>query len=178
MRRKDREMSREFGLEVINRAAYGVLSVVDSDGAPYALPLSIVRDGENLYFHSARAGHKVELFNHEPSATIVFVGRVEVPDVYTSEVLESLQEGDSRLFGSMLSRIFTTDFESAIVKGQVIRVADHEECVHALRLICEKYTPEKMDLFDKAVESGMPHTAIYRIKIDMITAKRKLVLPD
>lgn len=50
MRRKDREMSREFGLEVIDRAAYGVLSVVDSDGAPYALPLSIVRDGRICIF--------------------------------------------------------------------------------------------------------------------------------
>ncbi|KGL48327.1 5-nitroimidazole antibiotic resistance protein [Porphyromonas gulae] len=178
MRRKDREMSQEFGLEVIDRAAYGVLSVLDTDHTPYTLPLSIVRDGENLYFHSARAGHKVELFTHEPSATIVFVGRVEVPDVYGTETLEALKEGSAPLSGSMLSRIFTTEFESAIVRGRVVRVEDRKECVHALRLICEKYTAEKMDLFDKAVESGMPHTAIYRIRIDTITAKRKLVLPD
>lgn len=35
MRRKDREMSREFGLKVIDRAPFGVLGLVDKEGKPY-----------------------------------------------------------------------------------------------------------------------------------------------
>lgn len=50
MRRKDREMDREFGLKVIDKATYGVLAMVD-EGKPYCIPLSIVRDGNTLYFH-------------------------------------------------------------------------------------------------------------------------------
>lgn len=51
MRRRDREMNREFGLEVIDKSIYGVLSIVADDNEPYSIPLSIVRDGNKLYFH-------------------------------------------------------------------------------------------------------------------------------
>ena len=57
MRRKDREMNAEFGLEVIDRAEFGVLSLVDPQGEVYSVPLSIARDGSQLYFHSARSGY-------------------------------------------------------------------------------------------------------------------------
>lgn len=40
-------------------------------------------------------------------------------------------------------------------------------------MICRKYTPDKMALFDMAVTSGMKLTNIYRIAIERITAKRK-----
>jgi len=53
MRRKDREMGRDFGYYVIDRARYGILSMIDGD-EPYGIPLSIVRHEENLYFHSAK----------------------------------------------------------------------------------------------------------------------------
>ncbi len=176
MRRKDREKSREFGLAVIDSTAYGVLTVVGTDQEPYAIPLSIVRDGDNLYFHSARAGQKVDLFAPEPLVCIAFVGRVEVPDRYNQAQLDDLSAGP--LSGSMLSRIFTTEFESAIVRGHVVRVVNVEEQIYALRLICEKYTPTKMSLFDAAIQSGLPHTAIYRVPIETITAKQKLVHAD
>lgn len=55
MRRKDREMSSEFGLKVIDKSRYGILSTVDEE-LPYGIPLSIVRDDNTLYFHSAKQG--------------------------------------------------------------------------------------------------------------------------
>ena len=55
MRRKDREMSAEFGLSVIDKAQFGVLSLVNMENEVYSLPLSIARDGDRLYFHSATA---------------------------------------------------------------------------------------------------------------------------
>ena len=51
MRRKDREMSEEFALKIIDKSRYGIVSMIDSDNMPYGLPLSIVRDDKNLYFH-------------------------------------------------------------------------------------------------------------------------------
>ena len=85
MRRKDREMSREYGLSVIDRSAFGILSVKDPDNPdlPYSIPLSIVRLGEKLYFHSARDGRKYELLQDGPQGRIVFVDRVRVPDLFS-----------------------------------------------------------------------------------------------
>lgn len=54
MRRKDRAMNKEFGLKLIDKSDYGVVSMVDSENKPYSLPLSIVRDEQLLYFHSAK----------------------------------------------------------------------------------------------------------------------------
>ena len=38
MRRRDREMGREFGLEIIDRSKYGILSMVDENKEPYGIP--------------------------------------------------------------------------------------------------------------------------------------------
>ena len=38
MRRKDREKSREFALEVTDKCEWAVLSMTDQEGMPYAVP--------------------------------------------------------------------------------------------------------------------------------------------
>ena len=60
MRRKDREMDRVFAFNIIDKSEYGVLSMLDDEGEPYGLPLSLVRYGDLLYFHSAKLGKKVD----------------------------------------------------------------------------------------------------------------------
>ena len=43
MRRKDREMPRSFAEEIADTCEWAVLSMIDPAGAPYCVPLSIVR---------------------------------------------------------------------------------------------------------------------------------------
>lgn len=172
MRRKDREMDRTWGLQVIDRAPFGVLSVTDKNGDPYAIPLSIARDNEYLYFHSARSGTKVDLFQSEPLACITFVTDVEVPQLFSDEELEEMRDNEEK-GGVLGSKVFTTQYASAIVFGKVELVPTDEEKRRGLEVICRKFTPDKMSLFDTAVNSGMKLTNIYRITIDRITAKRK-----
>ena len=66
MRRADRAISREDALAVIDRCAYGTLSLIATDGTPYAVALNVVRDGEKLFFHSAMAGLKVNSLRENP----------------------------------------------------------------------------------------------------------------
>jgi nitroimidazol reductase NimA-like FMN-containing flavoprotein (pyridoxamine 5'-phosphate oxidase superfamily) len=172
MRRKDREMDKSFALEVIDKSKYGVASVVDKNNMPYSLPLSIVRDNDMLYFHSARAGDKVELFDLEPNVNVVFVGEVEVPDLYSKDELQELSK-DKKNASIVVSTVFTTEFESAIVKGKISKVEDVNRKIDVLRLICKKYTPDKMILFDIGAEAGVDKVKIYGIRIEEITAKRK-----
>jgi len=57
MRLKDRQMSKESVIELLERGKYGVLSSVDEDGQPYGVPVNYVFDGnESIYFHCAREG--------------------------------------------------------------------------------------------------------------------------
>ena len=172
MRRKDRAMSKEFGLNVIDNSSFGVISVVDNEGNPYSLPLSIVRDGDILYFHSAKGGTKVEVLADNKCVNIVFVGEVNVPDNFSKDELEDMAKDESKGI-QFISKVFTTQFESAIVKGRVKLIEDRDEKIKAMKLICVKYTPSKMDYFDIAIKAGLDKTNVYAISIEELTAKRK-----
>ncbi|HZK38436.1 MAG TPA: pyridoxamine 5'-phosphate oxidase family protein [Clostridia bacterium] len=172
MRRKDREMDREFGIEVIDKSKYGVLSMIAEGDEPYGLPLSIVRDGEYLYFHSAMDGRKVKTLVKNPNVSVVFVGEIRIPENYTEEELREIAEDRSKA-ALLISKVFTTEYESAVVKGRVELVEDEQEKIRAMRLICEKHTPTKMDYFDMAIGAGLKRTNIYRIEMEEIKAKRK-----
>lgn len=172
MRRKDREMGEDFAIALIDNSAYGVLSVIDADGNPYGMPLSIVRQEKRLYFHSAQGGKKVDAFSNGKLVCVSFIGTTNIPELYSKEELDSFLSDEKKGI-TLASKVFTTEFESAMVFGKVHLVEDQEESVVALRLICEKYTPTKMPYFDLAVKSGLKRTNIYRIDIDSITAKRK-----
>lgn len=171
MRRKDREMDKSFGIGIIDKAEYGVLSMVDGD-IPYGLPLSIVRSGEILYFHSAKEGRKVDVLANNSNVNVVFVGDKKIPENYTYDELEEMNNDPNKAI-KLISSVFTTEYESAIVEGVVERVEDREEKIGAMRVICEKYTPTKMKYFDTAIRAGLDSTNVYRIEIKNITAKRK-----
>lgn len=172
MRRKDREMSVEFALKLIDRLPYGTLSIIDTQGYPYGLPLSIVRKDKTFYFHSAKQGKKVEALHTNPIACLSFVGKTNIPELYTKEQLQEFLK-DEKKGATLISKVFTTEFESAIVFGKVELVEDKTEAIEAMRLICKKYTPTKMHLFDLAINSGLNRTYVYKLKAKSITAKRK-----
>ncbi|MFV0411841.1 MAG: pyridoxamine 5'-phosphate oxidase family protein, partial [Oscillospiraceae bacterium] len=60
MRRKKQVLSAEECVEVLNRGTSGVLAVLGDGGYPYAVPLSYVYQGNKIFFHSARTGHKLD----------------------------------------------------------------------------------------------------------------------
>lgn len=171
MRRKDREMSREFALEIIDEAQFGVMSLA-KDNEPYGIPLSIVRDGDKLLFHTAREGHKYDFIRDGAPVSVMFVSRVQVPQLYSEAELAELTKIPD-LSGKLVSQVFTTEFASAMVKGTLREVLENAGKEHALELVCQKYTPDKMKYVKLAIESGMPLTRVFEITMDEVTAKRK-----
>jgi nitroimidazol reductase NimA-like FMN-containing flavoprotein (pyridoxamine 5'-phosphate oxidase superfamily) len=150
MRRKDRKMSREFAEGIIDRSVYGAMATVGSDGLPYSVPLSFVRDGAWLYFHCAQEGYKIDNMKNQTRVSVTFVGDVIIPPTD-----------------------FTVGYESAIVSGSAGEVTDRDEKIHALRLICERYTPANMAAFDEAIEKSLDNTGVWKIRIDEISGKRR-----
>ena len=88
---------------------------------PYAIPLSIARIEHKLYFHSAKSGHKTELLKDGARARVVFVDKVRVPDFFDQQELVQIAEAGE--IGKQLSKIFTTEFSSAIVTGIVRQIS-------------------------------------------------------
>lgn len=62
IRKKKNEISPEQAEQLLLHCRRGVLAVNGEGGYPYAVPINFLFDPENrkIYFHGARAGHKVD----------------------------------------------------------------------------------------------------------------------
>jgi nitroimidazol reductase NimA-like FMN-containing flavoprotein (pyridoxamine 5'-phosphate oxidase superfamily) len=152
MRRKDREKPKDFALAVVDKCAYSVMSMVNPDGSPYCIPLSLAREGEWLYFHSALDGQKIENLRQSNRVCISCVGYVKaIP-------------GD-----------FALEYESAVIAGTASELTDREEKIAALKVISKRYAPDNMEAFDEAIREELDATSVWKIHIDEISGKgRKL----
>ncbi|QRN85521.1 pyridoxamine 5'-phosphate oxidase family protein [Clostridia bacterium] len=171
MRRKDREMGREFGLAVIDKAEFVVMSMVDHEGNPYGVPLSVVRVDNMVYLHGARSGKKMDCLKNQSSVHLTFVGEVkrEKP-ISDTKLAEAREEGKLR---SLVSKMFTTEFESAMVWGTAEFVEDDAEKRKALEALSIKYSQASMPFFDMAMEESLTVTQVIRVEVKNLTAKRK-----
>ncbi|MGF3066922.1 pyridoxamine 5'-phosphate oxidase family protein [Facklamia sp. P13055] len=171
MRRQDRAMPNDFAEKVIDQAQYGVLSMPDQP-YPYAIPLSMIRHNQTLYFHSARAGKKVDLLEDGMAVCVTFVGQVQVPNLYSESEVETIA-ADPTAWGTLARTVFTTEFESAIIYGKIRKVTNEKELLKALRLIAKKYVPKHYSLVDKAIDTAFDYVQVYAIEIEHLSSKRK-----
>lgn len=162
MRRKDREMNKEFAYSIIDKAQFGSLATTNEDGSPYCIPISFARNGDKIYIHSAQKGTKIENIIKNPNVCMSFVGDINIP--FPDEASSAERKA---------SEVFTTEFESAIIFGTANIILDNEEKILGLRLLCEKYTPNNMNFFDDAIKDALRITKVIRIDIADISGKRK-----
>ena len=144
-------MSAEAALAIADKCAYSVLATVNPDGTPYCVPLSMAREGEWLYFHSATEGHKIENLKNNNRVCVSCVGEVKAAP------------GE-----------FSLSYESAIINGTAIEITANEEKINALKIISQRYTPDNMAAFDSALEKHLVRTMVWKIRIDEISGKGKL----
>ncbi len=139
-------------LKLLRQGIYGTLSLIERRGdkmAGYGVPLNYVWDrGDYIYIHGATQGHKLDCIEHSPEISFCIVGDVKV-----------------------LTNIFTTSYESIIVRGEIERVTCHVERVQAIRLLLEKYAPDHVDEGMKYSKKLYDRTEVMRINIQAISGK-------
>lgn len=148
MRRTDRQISAPEIEEILQKGNYGVLSAVDPEGWPYAVPLSYAWKDGLLYFHCAQGvGKKVEALGACPRVSFVVVGDTCVQP-----------------------RQFTTLYESVIVRGEAQIAGDKRAGLTAL---LEKYSAAHMEKGLRYLEAMADKTGVYAITPREITGKAK-----
>lgn len=148
IRRKDREISREEAERILREAEYGTLAMCD-DGEPYAVPVSFVFWQNAVWIHSAQAGRKIRIL--EKSPRVHFSAAQNVQAAFT--------------------KYFTSFYESAMISGTAVFVTDENEKRTALRELCRKYLPERMDVADEHISHLLAATAILKISAETLTGK-------
>ena len=148
---KDRELSADEALEILDAGEFCVVSTVDSDGMPYGVPLSYVLADGALCFHTTnKAGHKLENFARDERVCVTVTTEVEA--CYEDE-------------------FFTTRFASVIARGRVRRVEDRVAMRRVLVALCMKYLPEHKDKIGEGIAREINDTAIWAVDLDEVCGK-------
>ena len=154
MRRKRQALSGEEISSVLYRGTSGVLALSGDDNYPYAVPISYVYDGEKIYFHCAKSGHKLDAIQQNGKVSFCVIDQDKiVPEKYTSY------------------------FRSVIAFGRVEVIKDEKEKRTAIEKLAVKYAPEDTAIGRKnAIDREWTPLCMLKMSIDHITGKEAVEL--
>lgn len=152
MRRTRQALPREACEDILRRQGTGVLAVHGDEGYPYAVPLNFVYLDGRLYFHCAKAGHKLDAIAGNEKVSFCVIGHDEV-----------------------LAEKLTTLYRSVIVFGRASVVEDAGEKRAAVTALSQKLAPDlpqPQQRIDAEIASDWEKLCIVRIDIDHMTGKQ------
>nr|WP_312578531.1 pyridoxamine 5'-phosphate oxidase family protein [Sedimentibacter sp.] len=149
MRRSDKMLSNEEMLDIMETAEYGILSTMGENGFPYGVPVNFVYKDNNIYFHCALTGHKLENISYNSNVSFCVVKDVElIPDD------------------------FNTKFKSVISFGKAEEVTDDKKN-EVFKLFIEKFSKEFIPQGMEYIKKASSGAKIFGIKVEHMTAKGK-----
>lgn len=156
MRRKRQQLSDSLTKSILERNTAGTLALSGDHGYPYAVPISYVYDeaGYCIYFHSARAGHKLDAICQDPKASFCVIDQDEIiPEAYT------------------------TYFRSVIVFGRMEILEDEAEKRKAMEMLGRKYAPQNTETaLNHEIESQWKALMVLKLSIDHLSGKEAVEL--
>ncbi len=149
MRRKLQALPIEACFDLLLNATGGVLSMVDSDNTPYAVPVNFVLYKGAIYIHGAPMGARSEIVKTNPKVSFCVIGQ----DVIVPEQL-------------------TSHFKSVIVKGTVNVVTDDQKKMDALMALSQKFSADYMDKAKEEAQAKLHYVEVIEIVIDEMVGKQ------
>lgn len=154
MRRKKQALSLEDCAAVLNRGTSGVLALLGDEGYPYAVPISYLYDGEKIYFHSAKSGHKLDAIRNYPKASFCVIDQDQIiPEEYT------------------------TYFRSVIAFGTVRTLEEEVEKRAVIEKLAFKYAPaDTEENRRKAIDREWAPLCMLEMTIEHLSGKEAIEL--
>jgi len=155
MRRGDKEIvDQQEMYRVLDEAMVVRLGMLDGE-RPYVVPLNFAREGDELWFHAAKTGRKLDCLRATPAVCV------------EADRFLRLQTGPSACDG------WTSHYESVIGFGTAEIVEDEADKVHGLRAIMLKYSErDDWELADASVKG----IVVVRVQLESLTGKRSPAL--
>lgn len=149
MRRKKQLLPHSEAERILRDGTSGVLALSGDEGYPYAVPLSYVYEGSKIYFHCAKAGHKLDSIRRSSKASFCVIAQDKVAPAE-----------------------YTTHYKSVIAFGKIRVLEDAAEIDRPLRLLCEKYNPsDTPQNLQREIDNGVSRMYMLELEIEHMTAK-------
>lgn len=154
MKRNMQAMEPQQVQEVLQNGSHGVLAVLGDDGYPYTIPLSYAAAGDEILFHSAPGGHKLDALRGCDKASFCVVAQDEV-----------------------VAEKYTTFYRSVVAFGRLRELTDPAERKQAMWQITDKYSPsEPREKTAAKIDRALDHMAVLALHIEHIAGKEAVEL--
>jgi uncharacterized protein len=150
MRRFRQLLSESDTLAVMERGTNGILACLGDEDYPYAVPISYVYHNNKIYFHGAKAGHKMDAMAKHPKVSFAVVDE-----------------------DTIVSAEYTTYFRSVIAFGKA-RIVEGDEWFDSYKAMVEKYSGDQPEEAKHKEIEGCTRAAIVAIDIDHMTGKEAI----
>ena len=147
MIRNKQLLSEGDTVAMMMRRTNGVLACLGDDGYPYAVPLNYVYVDGKIYFHSAKAGHKIDAILKQPKVSFAVIDE-----------------------DTIVSEEYTSYFRSAIAFGKA-RIVEGDEWFTAFKALVEKYSGDRPEEEKQDEIEGCTHSHIIAIDVEHMTGK-------
>ena len=148
MRRKKQKLTEKQCIDILKRAKTATLALHGDDGYPYSVPVNYVYLDGKIYFHGAKAGHKVDALKKDDKVCFT---------VYGNEVHE---EGD-----------WAPYLQSVVIFGRCHLIEDSGITEAKVRELAEKYYPTKEEI-DAEIAADIKAVQLYEITIEHMSGKQ------
>ena len=114
------------------------------------MPISYVYDGEKLWFHSAKSGHKIDAVRRDGKASFCVVGQDQV-----------------------VPAVYTTYYRSVTVFGKMRILETDEEKRAAIEKLAVKYAPDDSEENrDQAIRREWKGLCVLEMRVEHMTGKK------
>lgn len=149
IRKKKNEISTEAAKQLLRSSRRGVLAVNGDNGYPYAIPINYLydEDTQKIYFHGARAGHKVDALRACDKVCFTVYGN------------ETVRE-----------EAWAPFMQSTVVFGRCHLLENGPEAMALLKKFAMKYYPEEQ-LADEEIAHAGKAAQLFEIEIEHLSGK-------
>ena len=151
MRRFKQQLSEDEIEFILNKHTSGVLAVNGDDGYPYTIPISYTYDNQQLFFHSANEGHKIDAIRNNDKVSFCVIDQDDV-----------------------IQETFTTHYRSVIVFGRASIITDPKLRQLALESLVKKYSPDFLEKGQQEIRQAWDHVSIIAVTIEHKSGKSNI----
>lgn len=120
MRRKNQILSQQESIAILQNGTTGTLAVLGDDDYPYAVPINYFYEDNKIYFHGAKAGHKIDAIKKHNKVSFSVIAQDDI-----------------------ISEKLTTYFKSVVAFGTARIMEDDAEKRSAMEKLTAKFASDQ-----------------------------------